>query len=65
MTIPKDETILLTAGKEGKAKYAITTNKLRTMWYIYKIEDTNYIKTEYRSSDIEKLDNLIFSKLIK
>lgn len=56
---PKDETLWVQIIRNGVVAYAITSNTLRTEYYLYKVDKNKLKKTRYKNADPTELERKI------
>lgn len=56
---PKDETLWVQMIRNGVVAYAITSNTLRTEYYLYKVDKDKLKKTRYKNADPRELERKI------
>ena len=57
--VPKDETLWVQIIKNEVVAYAITSNALRTEYYLYKVGKDKLKKTRYKNADPTELERKI------
>ena len=62
LTPPKNETIWVQYLHNGVPVYAITSTKLRDVYYLYEVKANKLIKTKYKSKDPTELEQHIKHK---
>ena len=56
---PKGETLWVQIIKNGVVAYAITSNTLRTEYYLYKVDKGKLKNTRYKNADPRELEKKI------
>lgn len=56
---PKGETLWVQIIKNGVVAYAITSNTLRTEYYLYEVDKGKLKKTRYKNADPTELERKI------
>lgn len=59
LTPPKNEIIWAQYLHNGVPVYAITSTKLRDVYYLSEVKDNKLIKTKYKSNDPTELEQYI------
>lgn len=59
MTIPNSETIWVQYCKAGVVAYVITSDAMRTTYYLYKVEGNKLRKTRHNNADPTQLEKYI------
>jgi len=59
---PKNEVIWVQHLIDGEPKYAITSDKFRSIYYLCEVKDGKLAKTKYKSKDPTDLDKYINNK---
>lgn len=59
LTPPKNEIIWVQYLHNGVPVYAITSTKLRDVYYLSEVKDNKLIKTKYKSNDPTELEQYI------
>lgn len=57
--VPKNEILWVQHLVDGKPKYAITSDKLRSMYYLCEVVDDKLIKTKHKNKDPTELEKYI------
>ena len=57
--VPKGEILWVQIIKNGVVAYAITSNTLRTEYYLYKVDKGKLKKTQYKNVDPTELERKI------
>lgn len=56
---PKGETLWVQYCKTGVVAYVITSDAMRTMYYLYKVDKGKLKKTRYKNADPRELERKI------
>ena len=59
MTVPKSETVWVQYLISGVVAYVITSDAMRTTYYLYKVDGDKQRKTRYSNADPTQLEKYI------
>lgn len=59
MTIPNSETVWVQSIISGVVAYVITSDAMRTMYYLYKVDGDKLRKTRHSNADPTQLEKYI------
>jgi hypothetical protein len=60
--IPKNEILWVQYLVDGKPKYTITSDKLRSVYYLCEVVGEKLVKTKYKNKDPTELDKYVQTK---